>query len=134
MPKQKAAPKRSGFVSSSDAQCQSVTVKTPGLTAVPPGVVIAIFPVFAPFGTVAVTCVSEFTVKLVAITPPNVTFVVCVRLTPVIVTGVVTGPLVGLKLRICGVTRNGLLLVKVPVGVVTVTEPVVAPLGTVAVR
>jgi hypothetical protein len=53
-----------------------VTVNTPELTAVPPRVVIAIFPVFAPVGTVAVTRVSEFTVKLVAFTPPNVTFVV----------------------------------------------------------
>src|SRR5208337_3144160 len=53
-----------------------VTVKTWVLVAVPPGVVIAIFPVFAPVGTYAVTCVSEFTVKLVAATPPNVTFVV----------------------------------------------------------
>ena len=53
-----------------------VTVKATELVAVPPGVVIAILPVFAPVGTVAVTCVSEFMVKLVAATPPNVTFVV----------------------------------------------------------
>jgi hypothetical protein len=33
-----------------------------------------------------------------------------------------------------GLTRNGLLLVSVPLGVVTVTKPVVAPVGTVAVR
>ena len=33
-----------------------------------------------------------------------------------------------------GLTRNSLLLVSVPVGVVTVTKPVVAPAGTVAVR
>ena len=52
-----------------------VTVKSVELDAVPPGVVITIFPVFAPLGTVAVTCVSELTVKLVAATPPNVTFV-----------------------------------------------------------
>ena len=54
----------------------------PLLMAVPPGVVIVMCPVFAPVGTVAVTCMSEFTVKLVAFTPPNVTFVVWVRLTP----------------------------------------------------
>ncbi len=65
-----------------------VTVKTAALVAVPPGVVIAIFPVFAPLGTFAVTCMSEFTANVVALTPPNVTFVVWVRLTPVIVTGV----------------------------------------------
>lgn len=53
-----------------------VTVKTPELVAIPPGVVIAIFPVFAPVGTLAITFVSESTVTLVAGTPPNVTFVV----------------------------------------------------------
>lgn len=104
------------------------------LTAVPPGVVIAMCPVFAPVGTVAVTWVSESTVKLVAFTPPKVTFFVPVKLVPVIVTGVPTGPLVGLKLRIAGVTRNTLLLVSFPPGVVTVTEPVVALVGTIAVR
>jgi hypothetical protein len=51
-------------------------VKVPELVAVPPGVVIAIFPVSAPGGTVAVTCVSEITVKVVALTPPNLTFAV----------------------------------------------------------
>jgi hypothetical protein len=51
-----------------------VTVKLLALDAVPAGVVITIFPVFAPVGTVAVTCVSEFTVKLIAATPPKVTF------------------------------------------------------------
>jgi len=61
-------------------------VKLVALSAVPPGVVIPILPVFAPEGTVAITCVSESTVKLVAATPPKVTFVVCVKLTPVIVT------------------------------------------------
>ena len=104
------------------------------LTAVPPGVTIAILPVFAPVGTVAVICVSESTVKVVAFTPLNVTLVVPVKLVPVIVTGVPTGPLVGLKLRIAGVTRKTLLLVSVPPGVVTVTEPVVALAGTTAVR
>jgi hypothetical protein len=53
-----------------------VTVKTPELVAIPPGAVIAIFPVFAPVGTLAITFVSESTVTLVAGTPPNVTFVV----------------------------------------------------------
>ena len=104
------------------------------LTATPPGVVMAILPVFAPVGTVAVTCVSEFAVNAVAFTPPNVTLVVWVRLAPVMSTTVRTGPLVGVKLIIRGVTRNFLLLVRVPLGVVTVTKPVVAPLGTVAVR
>jgi hypothetical protein len=110
-----------------------VRVKLVALVAVPPGVVMAILPVSAPLGTIAVTRVSEFTVK-VAFTPWKVTFVVCLRLTPVIVTAVPTGPLVGEKLAICGVTRNILLLFSFPPEVVTVTMPVVAPLGTVAVK
>src|SRR3984893_6572828 len=50
------------------------TVKVPELVAVPSGVVIPILPVFAPVGTVAVTFEVEFTVKLAALTPPNVTW------------------------------------------------------------
>src|SRR5579872_2836892 len=49
------------------------------------------------------------------------------------VTCVPTGPLVGVKLKSCGSTRKGTLLVRVPVGVVTVTGPVVPPAGIVAV-
>jgi hypothetical protein len=57
-----------------------------------------------------------------------------VRLIPVIVTNAPTSPLVGVKLVIWGVTRNFLLLVSVPPDVVTFTKPVVAPLGTAAVK
>lgn len=114
-------------------QLPALTVKAPELLTVPPGVVTAIFPVIAPMGTVAVSCVSEFTVKVVAATPPKVTLVVCLRLTPVIVTTVPTGLLVGLKLVICGITRKITLLVNVPLGVTTVTLPVVASVGTVVV-
>ena len=49
-----------------------VTVKTVALVALPPAVVIPILPVTAPVGTVAVTCVLLFTLKLVAVAP-NVT-------------------------------------------------------------
>ena len=111
-----------------------VTVNTSLLVATPPGVVTAIFPVFAPVGTLAVICESESTENVVAFTPPKVTLVVPVKLVPEIVTGVPTGPLVGLKLRMTGVTRNCLLLVSVPPGVFTVTKPEVAPVGTVAVK
>jgi hypothetical protein len=107
-------------------------VNVPELVAVPPGVVIAILPAATPLGTVAVTFVSELTVKL-ALTPQKVTLVVCLRLTPVMVTKAPTVPLVGEKPVICGITRNNLLLLSVPREVVTVTKPVVAPLGTVAV-
>ena len=53
-----------------------VTVKFVVLAVVPPGVVMEIFPVCAPVGTVAVTPVSEFTVNAVAFTPPKVTVLV----------------------------------------------------------
>jgi len=72
-------------------------------------------------------------VKLVAFTPPKVTLVAPVKLSPVITTLVPTGPLAGEKLEIVGVTRNFTLLVNMPLGVVTLTLPVVAPLGTVVV-
>jgi hypothetical protein len=71
--------------------------------------------------------------KLVALTPPKVTRVAFVRLSPVITTLVPTGPLVGSKLEIVGVTRKATLLVSVPCGVTTLTLPVVAPVGTVVV-
>src|SRR6516164_4675179 len=105
--------------------------ESPVLVAVPPGVATPILPVFAPVGTVLVICVSESTVKLVALTPPKLTLLAPVKLSPVITTLVPTGPLVGEKLEIVGVTRNFTLLVKVRLGVVTFTLPVVAPLGTV---
>jgi hypothetical protein len=45
--------------------------------------------------------------KVLAFTPPKVTFVVCVRLTPTMVTTLVpTGPLGGVKIVICGVARK----------------------------
>jgi hypothetical protein len=53
-----------------------VTVKIPELNTVPPAVVIPIWPVFAPVGTVAITTVSDFTLNLVAFTPPKVTALV----------------------------------------------------------
>src|SRR5579862_2512463 len=104
------------------------------LAAAPPGVVTVIFPVCAPVGTVAVICESELTVKLVACTPPNDTLVAPVKLMPVITTAAPTGPLVGLKLSTLGTTRNFVWLLSVPIGVVTVREPLVAPQGTTAVR
>ena len=50
------------------------------------------------------------------------------------VTDVPTVPACGEKLLICGVTRNCWLLVSVMPELVTATDPVVAPVGTVAVR
>ena len=90
-------------------------------------------PVLAPLGTVAVTWVAEFTVKVIAFTPPNVTLFVCVSPVPLMTTCVPTGPLAGLKLEMTGTTLKVLLLTRIPVGVVTVTAPVVPVAGTTAV-
>jgi hypothetical protein len=60
-------------------------------------------------------------------TPPTVTFVVCMRLAPDR-HPVPSASFVGLKLVSYGVTRNFLLLVSLPFGVVTVTKPELAPL------
>src|ERR1035438_505481 len=134
LPAEKSRPdRRPRALILNDSEDYFVTLKLLALVAVPPGVVTAIFPVTAPVGTVALTCVSEFAMGLVACTPPNMTIVVCASLTPVIVTDVPMGPLGGAKPVTFGVTRNGWLLASVPEGVVTVTEPVPAPTGTVAV-
>jgi hypothetical protein len=50
--------------------------------------------------------VAEFTVKLVALTLPNLTCVAPRSPVPTIMTGVPTGPLVGVKLLITGSTKN----------------------------
>src|SRR5438552_966256 len=78
--------------------------------------------------------VAELTAKL-ALVPLKRTAVAPVKVVPLIVTLVPTGPLVGVKLVIVGalaVTVKLLLLVAVPPGVVTLSGPLVAPLGTVA--
>ena len=109
-----------------------VTVNVALLFAVPPAVLMEIFPVFAPAGTVAVIVVPEFTVY-VAFTAPNFTWLAPMNPDPVTVTCVPTGPLVGVILLITGTTLKLRLLVSVPDGVVTVTNPVVPSSGTVAV-
>src|SRR3989442_1705909 len=114
---------------------EAVTVKLLALVAVPAEVVTRIGPVVAPLGTLAVIWVFEFTVK-VAVVPLKVTAVAPVKLVPLIVTVVPTGPLVGVKELIVGgdvVTVKLLALVAVPAEVVTLMSPEVAPLGAVAV-
>jgi hypothetical protein len=66
--------------------------------------------------------------------PSNVTFVVCFRPVPVIVTEGPAGPLVGVKPAMVGSTLNVCELVSVAAPVVAVTGPVSAPEGTVARR
>ena len=113
----------------------TVTVKLFVPVAVPPGVVTLSGPVVAPVGTVAWIVVAEVTEKL-ALTVLNVTAVAPVKFVPLIVTLLPTGSLVGVKLVIVGAlattTVNALALVAVPPGVVTLSGPVVAPVGTVA--
>src|SRR5207247_3814250 len=107
------------------------------LVAVPPDVVTLIAPLVAPDRTVAVTCVSELTVKEAA-APLKATAVAPVKWEPVIVTPVPIGPLVGANELIVGaegatVTVKVVELVAVPPDVVTLIAPLVAPDGTVAV-
>jgi hypothetical protein len=102
----------------------AVTVKSPALVAVPPGVVTPIFPVVAPAGTVALICVLDTTVKLVAVRLRR-TLVAPLKFVPVTATAVPTGPLVERTMRssVPGrpeVTRSRR---QVPLGVVTLIAP-----------
>jgi hypothetical protein len=109
------------------------TVKAAALVAAPPGVVTLTGPVVAVAGTVATIAVSDVTLNEAAV-PLNATAVASVRLEPLIVTLAPTAPLAGEKLVIVGgrTTVKLPVLVALPVGVLTVSGPVVAPDGTVA--
>jgi hypothetical protein len=111
-----------------------LTVKFVALVAVPLAVVTVILPVVAPDGTVVTICVAVFDV-IVAVVPLNFTEVAPVRFVPVMVTEVPTGPEVGVNEVIVGTeaapTVKFVALVAVPLAVVTVIGPVVAPVGTV---
>jgi hypothetical protein len=120
-----------------------VTSKLVELVAVPPGVVTLIFPSVAPEGTVAVILLEEFTVNEADVLL-NVTEEVVkplpLKLVPLIVTDVPTGPeagenelMVGVGTEPPEVTSKLVELVAVPPGVVTWIFPSVAPEGTVAV-
>lgn len=71
-------------------------------------------------------------IKLVADTPLNLTSVMPVKLLPVMVTGVPTGPLVGVNDEMLGtnVTTKLLALLATPARLITLTRPEVAPAGT----
>ncbi len=62
-----------------------LTTKVP-FDAFPPAVVTVIFPVVAPVGTMAVICVPESTVNVVALALPKITLLAPVNPLPVIVT------------------------------------------------
>jgi hypothetical protein len=108
---------------------------------VPPAVVtvISVAPT-EPAGEVAVICVSELTVKLVAMVEPNFRVVAPVKSVPVITTEVppAARPLVGDIAVIVGtatyVNWSALLVTLVPPAVVTVTSIAPAlPVGVIAV-
>src|SRR6266496_361619 len=107
------------------------TVKLIPLLATPPTVTTT-FPFVAPVGTDTAMLVALQLVG-VAVVPLKVTVLVpCVapKLVPVIVTEVPAGPLFGLRPLMLGdVTVKGTALMVTP-PTVTVTFPVVAPLGT----
>ena len=100
--------------------------KLVALVAVPPFVMIVMGAAVVSFGAIAVTCVSEFMVTFPPLVP-NSTFVVWVRPVPVMTTGVPATPLIGLKLRIWGVTRNGMLVDSVALGSAAVPPDVYTP-------
>jgi hypothetical protein len=117
-----------------------LTVKFAVLVPVPLGVVTLILPVVAPVGTVAVICVAEFTVNVVALVVLNFTELVVkvgavpLKFVPVIVTDVPTGPYSGVNEVIVGaLTVKFVALVLCPAAVYTWIRPVVAPAGTTAV-
>lgn len=111
------------------------TVKTPVLVADPTGVVTLMYPLVVPAAITAVTWVSFTTLTPVAAVPFTLTLEVPVRPLPLMVTVVPTGPLVGVKLEIEGVSRTvkTVALVTEPLAALTVIRPVVVPAGTTAV-
>src|SRR5436309_1833167 len=118
------------------ARSVGTTVNVTPLLATPPTVTVT-FPVVAPLGTGTVRLVADHDVG-VAATPLNQTVLApCVdpKFVPVIVTDALTAPLVGDSELIVavGTTVNATPLLDTP-PTVTVTFPVVAPLGTGTVR
>ena len=107
-------------------------VKLAALVVPPAGVVTSIFPVVAPRGTVVVILAAEFTTCPGAGVPLNVTLVAPVKFAPLMVTLAPTPPWAGVKLVIRGATVKLVALVTVPAGVVTLSVPLVALAGTVA--
>jgi hypothetical protein len=108
------------------------TVKLLSLVLVPLEVVTLMEPVIAVAGTIALMVVGEMRVKD-ALTPPNLTALVPLKLVPEMVTAVPAVPPAGEKLSIFGRTVKLLVLSIVFVEINTLIRPVVAPAGTMAV-
>ena len=102
-----------------------MTEKSVAEVVIPWGVMILIFPVVAPSGTVALIVVAETIVNRVA-TLLNFTSVAPWKPLPVIVTWLPTGPLEGKTMKILG----GAVTVCVPARLVEVTEPTSAVAAT----
>ena len=114
-----------------------VTTKSVELTAVPaPVTTTEIFPVVAPAGTVVTILVDVGVPDMIAGVPLKLTALfadIVEKFVPVIVTGVASGPVAGLKLVIVGRGRSTTKLVElVAVWPATVIEigPVEAVAGT----
>ena len=109
-------------------------MKLAALVAVPAAVVTVTGPLTAPQGTVAVICVALATEKNAG-APAKVTALAPVKPLPVRVTLVPTAPEAGVKLASLGppVTVKLAALVAVPATLLTVTGPLAAPQGTMAV-
>ena len=107
-------------------------MKLVAVVAVPAAVVTLTFPVVVPVGTTAWIAVADVTAKFVELTPLIFTAVAPVKFRPVIVTTLPTCPLAGEKLVIAGAAAKLATLVAVPPGVVTLSGPVVTPVGAAA--
>jgi len=88
-----------------------VIVKLPELVAVPPAVVIEIVPVEVPGMTMPTRVVPSLETTMAAV-PPMVNAVGVVKLVPVMVTSVPTGPDEGLKEVIAGAVANMFPIIK----------------------
>ena len=111
------------------------TVNTEGLKPTPTSLATPIKPDVAPFGTVTVILLFVLAVTVAGV-PLNDTEVGFNNDEPLIVIVVPTTPLFGVTAVITGavlVMINGSVVVKLPLGVVTLTGPVVVPVATVAV-
>jgi hypothetical protein len=112
----------------------AVTVKTLALLAVTPPTVTTTFPVVAPTGTGTTRLVADHIVGVATVPLNRTALLPCAapKLVPAIVTTVPTAPLAGVRLVMLGgdpSTVNGTPLLGTP-PTVTVTAPLVAPLGT----
>lgn len=112
--------------------CYFRTIKSKGLNAVPPGVIAVTLPVVAPAGTTVFNIVGETLVNLAGL-PLKATEDASNKLEPDITTGVPIFPLLGMRLKILGMTLKTSLLVADPYFVMTFMYPVEAILGTIAV-